>query len=138
MFFAQWWVLDLTSEPLPPASTRVPRRPRSGRCLYGRCGYFIYYLLTYGTVFDLNSIAYRYYLHTYVMLPYNRSSAAALSQEPRIIVPDPRALVFRAVCMLQPKNLASAARIALTNPSGSRQNRSLTSDAALRGTQFTA
>jgi len=90
-----------------------------------------------GTVFDLNSIAYRYYLHTYVMLPYNRSSAAALSQEPRIIVPDPRALVFRAVCMLQP-NLASAARIALTNPSGSRQNRSLTSDAALRGTQFTA
>jgi len=100
-------------------------------------GYFLYYLLTYGTVFDLNSIAYRYYLHTYVMLPYNRSSAAALSQEPRIIVPDPRALVFRAVCMLQP-NLASAARIALTIPSGLRQNRSSTSVAALRGTQFNA
>ena len=128
---------DLRTAPARLDTTRAYRYAVNAACT-GDVRYFIYYLLTYGTVFDLNSIAYRYYLHTYVMLPYNRSSAAALSQEPRIIVPDPRALVFRAVCMLQPKNLASAARIALTNPSGSRQNRSLTSDAALRGTQFTA
>ena len=43
MFFAQWWVLDLTSEPLPPASTRVPVRST----LPVRAMWLLYILLTY-------------------------------------------------------------------------------------------